>query len=414
MSSPFDNLTDEQRAAVVAEGAKVRVGAGPGSGKTKVLAARAAYLIDCGVPADEILCLTFTRSAAANIREQVRVACGKEIEVSTFHGFAARRVLKPGQRVATELEAEAAIQSLYNGPTRRPKSPKITQLKSDIVWYEAFDRDQGHTSMDTIKIVLHRLNEGGLVPTWQLVREAVLWQDEITPVSHVLIDEAQDCTEGENALARAAGGVEFWVGDDRQAIFGWRGASGSSILGPTHALTRTFRFGAAIAEVANEVAAAFGGAPIIGSDVESTVCRPSLSMIDEALCGGQSVAVLCRTHFDCDMAIQDLGGLDAVHIQRDPNDALANEADRIGDAIAAHKIVVATVHAAKGREFDVCHVHDSVFAACDGRAKREVTAEDHRVAYVAVTRARRVLMTNNAPSPIPTSDIAVDGDGVPL
>lgn len=407
MSGPFDNLTDEQRTAVIADGNTVSVAAGPGSGKTKVLSARCAYLIDSGVDPTQILCLTFTRSAAANIREQVRAACGRDVQAMTFHGFAARNVIGDGERVATEIESEAAIRSLYEGPTKRRNTVSISALRESLMEYEAQGIDGGFE----FKLLLHRLAEARLVPTWDLVPRML---NKASPprIEHVLIDERQDCTWSESILVERIADHVYAVGDERQAIMTWRGAGGTPRWCATEcSLTRTFRFGEAIATVANHIAAQFGGAPIVPGDVEDTVCDPSESVILDALASGQSVAVLCRTHHDCERAIFDLGDLPAVHIKRDPLDALAQDADKIGDAIAAKKVVVSTVHAAKGREFDIVLVDDSVFAACSDRSTRAVTAEDHRVAYVAVTRARRVLMMHAQSQ---ASAMALDSEGIPL
>ena len=79
----------------------------------------------------------------------------------------------------------------------------------------------------------------------------------------------------------------------------------------------------------------------------------------------------------------------AVHVRRDPLDAFSHESDRIGSAFAAGKTVVSTVHGFKGHEADIVIVDESVFAATeDDRA----TVEDWRVLYVAMSRARDVLV----------------------
>lgn len=414
MASPFDNLIDEQRAAVVADGRSVAVSAGPGTGKTRVLAARAAYLIEAGVDPSQILCLTFTRSAAANIRAQVEAACGRPVDAMTFHGFAARHVLGANMRVATELESDAAIRGLYEGPMRRPRSRPISKLRQDLVWYEAMDGDDGEESRAEIDVLLYRLACAGLVPTWALIRRAL--RAEIPKREHVLVDEAQDATSGEQELSYTVGSNVFNVGDPKQAIMGWRGGVGFGDLDRFDglSLTQTFRFGPAIATVANRIASAFGGAAIVPGDIEDRVQPVDPGTMRDALASSRSVAVLCRTHRDCEAAVRELDarGVPATHVQRDPLDALAHDADRIGDVVAAGRVVVSTIHAAKGREFDVVAVDPSVFDACDPVvASRAVTPEDHRVLYVAVTRARSVLML--PAEQIPTKPEDADAEGIP-
>lgn len=379
----FDTLTDEQRAAVVADYASVI--AGPGTGKTQLLAARVAYLIDSGVDPSVILGLTFTRSAAANIRAQVEAACGRSVAVHTFHGFAAKHVLKPGERVATEIEAEATLRSLYHGPTKRKDVSNITNVVRDIMLYES--NADVPTDDRALMLLLSRFADQNLVPTWDLLPRF----NHNVKFDHVLVDEYQDCTYRESQIVQSIAGEIFTVGDPRQSIMGFRGGNGGiEWSGEEFALTKCFRFGPDIAAVANRVAADFGGEPIEGVGESRVLAVDRAAMLD-ALSMGLSVAVLCRTHRDCELAAHEIGD-DAVHIRRDPLDALSDDADKIGDAVAAKKVVVSTCHGAKGREFDVVLVDDSIFAACDDRSTREVTEEDHRVKYVAVTRARRVLM----------------------
>lgn len=386
----FDTLTDEQRAAVVADHASVA--AGPGTGKTQLLAARVAYLIASGEDPRGILCLTFTRAAAANLRERIERETCQSVDVFTFHGFAAKHVLNEGERVATELESDAAIDSLYNGPTARKTveaahgSRKIArrhEVERNILQFES----AAYTNTPEIRLILSRLSESNLVPTWALFDRF----RDIPAYHHVLVDESQDCTFTERHIVRMTKGNIFDVGDPRQSIFGFRGAENECLTVNVVPLTHSFRFGPEIANVANRVAAKFGGDPINGVG-ESRVMPIDLAAMLDALSMGLSVAVLCRTHHDCAMAALGIGEA-AVHVQRNPLDAFSDDADKIGDVIDAGKIVVTTTHSFKGNEASVVIVDDSVFSSCDSRRScRAVTDEDFRVLYVSVTRAKKVLM----------------------
>ena len=88
----FDALNDEQRRAVMHGEGPLLVVAGPGTGKTEMLALRAAYLVhERGARPEEVLCLTFTEVAAENMRARLAGlmgVLGHRVPVYTFHGFA--------------------------------------------------------------------------------------------------------------------------------------------------------------------------------------------------------------------------------------------------------------------------------------------------------------------------------------
>ena len=86
------DLNQEQRAAVETEARRALVLAGAGSGKTRVLTARAAHLVENGMPSDRICCVTFTRKAANELRSRLKSIIGRkanQITAGTFHSLCA-------------------------------------------------------------------------------------------------------------------------------------------------------------------------------------------------------------------------------------------------------------------------------------------------------------------------------------
>ena len=103
MDPILDSLNDKQREAVLATEGYYRIIAGAGSGKTKTLTHRFAYLVkELGIPSNRILCVTFTNKAASEMRDRVKRLLNNNITdeyICTFHSFCVKVLRREIQRL---------------------------------------------------------------------------------------------------------------------------------------------------------------------------------------------------------------------------------------------------------------------------------------------------------------------------
>ncbi len=215
-------LNPEQMKAIHAPG-PLLVSAGPGTGKTHTLVARILALLTHGVPAHDILVLTFTRKAAQELRHRLQLHLGPGAALpraDTLHALAfaalGEQHLLLGEDEAFALFARAhpeypasKARNLYTDLQRRretltaPPDPAFTSLKAQLGVIDYTD-------------LLERW--------WERLRV----QPSLVP--HVLVDEAQDLSPLQWQLVRALSGDDgagvFLIGDTDQSIYGFRGAAG--------------------------------------------------------------------------------------------------------------------------------------------------------------------------------------------
>ena len=295
--TPFPTLNPAQRAAVEHGDGPLLVVAGAGSGKTRVLTARIARLIaERGVLPQEILAVTFTNKAAGEMRERVGRALGEDPKgmwIGTFHGIGARLLRANAERVGRTVEYTIYDEDDTLGVIKRlmekhrvstkefaPKAinGEISSAKNalvDVAEYEELAR----TPLAKAAAKVYR----DLEPTMRAAN-AVSFDDLLVlPVRilrehedvrtrlarrfrHVLVDEYQDTNRAQYEFVRLVAGEHrnvAVVGDDDQAIYGWRGADIRNILDferdfPSATVVRleeNYRSTAAILELANNVIA---------------------------------------------------------------------------------------------------------------------------------------------------------------
>ncbi len=253
----LEPLNDAQRKAVTAPYEPLLVIAGAGSGKTRVLVHRAAWLIDVeGISPQSLLAVTFTNKAAAEMRGRVESLLQMPVNhlwIGTFHGLAHRLLRRHWQdaglpqnfqiidsddqlriikRLLKGLELDddrwvpRKIQYFINAQKDEGLRPQHLDDEGDI------NRRQFISLYQSYQEVCDR---GGLVDFAELLLRAhELWRNHPEVLRHyqsrfrhLLVDEFQDTNAIQYAWLRLLAGKEgilFVVGDDDQSIYRWRGA----------------------------------------------------------------------------------------------------------------------------------------------------------------------------------------------
>ena len=251
------HLNDAQREAVTAPAEPTLVIAGAGSGKTRVLVHRAAWLIDVeGVSPQGLLAVTFTNKAAAEMRGRIEALLSMPVShlwIGTFHGLA-HRMLRRHWREAGLPQNFQIIDSddqlrLIKRLLKNLEIDDSRWVPKEIQWFINAQKDEGlrpqHLDDEgdpnrRQMIALYKAYEevcqrGGLVDFAELLLRAhELLRDNAELLSHyrgrfrhLLVDEFQDTNAIQYAWLRLLAGdqgVPFVVGDDDQSIYRWRGA----------------------------------------------------------------------------------------------------------------------------------------------------------------------------------------------
>jgi len=263
ISHLVDKLNDAQRQAVTSPIGPALVLAGAGSGKTRVLTQRVAWLVEVeGVSPQSIMAVTFTNKAAAEMRARIEHMLHMPtapLWVGTFHGIA-HRFLRIHWR---EANLPQAFQIMDADDQQRmvKKILKAMGLDEDrwvpkeVVWFINAQKDAGlrpkhlkdegdMTRQQMIKLYAayqDACERGGMVDFAELLlRVCELLRDNLDlqahyrrRFQHVLVDEFQDTNAIQYQWLRLLVGSEgnpFVVGDDDQSIYGWRGAKVGNLL----------------------------------------------------------------------------------------------------------------------------------------------------------------------------------------
>jgi len=293
--SLLDSLNPQQRRAVAHTDGPLLIFAGAGSGKTRVLTYRIAYLIrEQGIEPRNILAVTFTNKAADEMKERIRALIGEKsrhLWAGTFHSICARILrqeaesfgIDPDFVIFDEADQNALIRECLSVRNLDPKVYRppvvlntISNAKNELMTPRRFQqtvKDDFEKQIASVYYLYQRLLKENnafdfddlIMRTVELLkkhkRACERYQERF---HHVLVDEYQDINHAQYQLTRILAGKYknlCVVGDDDQSIYGWRGANVKIILdfekdfpsATTIKLEQNYRSTQKILECANEV-----------------------------------------------------------------------------------------------------------------------------------------------------------------
>jgi len=253
-----NHLNPRQKESVLHIDGPLLVLAGAGSGKTSVITTKMAYLIEqCGIPARNIIALTFTNKAAKEMKERVgKLVQGKAasgLTVSTFHNLGLNIIrkeckhlgLRPGFSIFDDGDTKSLLKDIMmrehgdDGDMVDMVRAEIGNLKNDLIepeqaiamakspqevliatTYSAYDRAlKAYNAVDFDDLIR--------IPTLLFMNNAEVRQKWQKNTRYLLVDEYQDTNTSQYELVKILVGMHgkfTVVGDDDQSIYAWRGA----------------------------------------------------------------------------------------------------------------------------------------------------------------------------------------------
>ena len=259
----LDNLNIKQEEAVKCIDGPLLVLAGAGSGKTRVLTTRIAYMIQNGIDYDNILAITFTNKAAGEMKERIYKLIGfsaRSMQISTFHSFGLRLIKENYEYLGYDKNflvfdsddsltiVKKILKEMNLDPDKfnpRAIRNKISSLKNDLITPSEF-KNKAFLEIEKIIAVVYEKYQDTLIKNNSLDFDDLL----ILPIKlftkrkdildsyqekfkYILIDEYQDTNEAQYKLTKLLASKYkniCCVGDSDQAIYGFRCANYKNIL----------------------------------------------------------------------------------------------------------------------------------------------------------------------------------------
>ena len=290
-------LNPQQRLAAETLEGPVLILAGAGSGKTRALTCRVANLLDHGVPAWNILALTFTNKAAKEMKERITAMVGDQAEeawISTFHSTCARMLRRDIEKLGytrsfviyDDDDQKAVLKEILKRlnidekflPTRELSS-KISDAKNKLMgpdeWFRESQKDYRCQMIHNVFVEYEtRLKANNALDFDDLLVKTLELLADHPPVlesyrkrfRYVMVDEYQDTNYAQYMMIKLLTDESrnlCVVGDDDQSIYGWRGADIRNILdfekdypdATVIKLEQNYRSSANILDAANQVIA---------------------------------------------------------------------------------------------------------------------------------------------------------------
>ena len=285
---------DKQMEAIMKTDGPILVIAGAGSGKTKVLTTKIAYLVDSGVPTDNILAITFTNKAAKEMKDRViglLGSIGYQLRISTFHSFGVFLIrehydllgYKENFTILDSDDSLALIKKIMkdlniNVKDYNPKAIRnsISSSKNELVSASDFERYIGNDFDQKVYDVYQRYEKKLLLSNSldfddllflpiKLFREhpeILRYYQEM--YQYIMVDEYQDTNEAQYILIKMLSALNrniCVVGDESQSIYSFRGSNYRNILNfekdykdcETILLEQNYRSTSTILDSANDV-----------------------------------------------------------------------------------------------------------------------------------------------------------------
>jgi len=266
----IDELNESQRAAVSYNDGPLLVIAGAGSGKTRVLTYKIAYLLTQGIPAGHILALTFTNKAAREMKQRIIRLVGEEVGrylwMGTFHSICARILRAEAEHIGftrdftiyDAADQKSLVKKIIKELQLDDKIYKsnmvlarISSAKANFIDPEAYAQNDSYAKTDRLERLYkmptiyteynRRLRAANAMDFDDLLMYTVLLMNNNQEVRqryqqrfwHVLVDEYQDTNHTQYLIVKLLSEPQNHicvVGDDAQSIYSFRGATIENIL----------------------------------------------------------------------------------------------------------------------------------------------------------------------------------------
>jgi len=261
LDSLQSSLTTAQNEAVEHIDGPLLILAGPGSGKTRVVTQRIAHLLEQGIPAHQIVGLTFTNKAADEMRTRVDMLAGQSrVWLGTFHRFCSRLLRRYANQVGLEenftiYDSDDSLRMLKRTVEQMDQPPThfmpeqirtaISWAKNNLITPAQYEPRRGHALGSVVARVYPEYQgrlatsnavdfDDLLLHVATLLRENPELRSELDDrYRYIMVDEYQDTNLVQYAIVRALS-IDYpnlaVTGDPDQSIFGWRGANINNIL----------------------------------------------------------------------------------------------------------------------------------------------------------------------------------------